>query len=96
MKTRPPIERMAIIYGLLLRQERCTTKTLGAQLEVSRKGVSRDLEFMRDRLGLPITYDSSNFTWCLDARTPRPWWLARPSDKEFRSIAAKWDQGRRA
>ncbi len=31
--------------------------TLAAELEVSRKTVYRDLEFMRDRLGLPIAFD---------------------------------------
>ncbi len=32
-----------------------------AELEVSTKSIHRDVEFMRDRLGLPIEYDGSRF-----------------------------------
>jgi predicted DNA-binding transcriptional regulator YafY len=35
--------------------------TLARELEVSTKSVHRDLEFMRDRLGLPLEYDGSRF-----------------------------------
>ena len=35
--------------------------TLASQLEVCTKSVNRDLEFMRDRLDLPIQYDGSRF-----------------------------------
>jgi proteasome accessory factor B len=35
--------------------------TLARQLEVSTKSIHRDLEFMRDRLGLPIQYDAKRF-----------------------------------
>ena len=35
--------------------------TLARQLEVSTKSIHRDLEFMRDRLELPIEYDGSRF-----------------------------------
>ena len=34
-----------------------TTTTLAAELEVSTKSIQRDLEFMRDRLDLPLKYD---------------------------------------
>ena len=34
---------------------------LGAELEVSTKTITRDIEFMRDRLDLPIEYHSSRF-----------------------------------
>jgi predicted DNA-binding transcriptional regulator YafY len=34
--------------------------TLAATLEVSAKSIHRDLEFMRDRLGLPLTYDPTH------------------------------------
>src|SRR6185369_9443822 len=36
-------------------------ETLAQQLEVSTKTVHRDLEFMRDRLELPIDYNGSRF-----------------------------------
>ena len=35
--------------------------SLARDLEVSSKSVHRDLEFMRDRLGLPIEYDATRF-----------------------------------
>lgn len=35
--------------------------SLAVELEVSTKSVHRDIEFMRDRLGLPIEYDGSRF-----------------------------------
>ena len=35
--------------------------SLARDLEVSSKSIHRDLEFMRDRLGLPIEYDTSRF-----------------------------------
>ena len=34
---------------------------LGRELEVSAKSIQRDVQFMRERLGLPIEYDSSRF-----------------------------------
>lgn len=37
------------------------TTTLARALEVSTKSVQRDIEFMRDRMGLPIAYDGSRF-----------------------------------
>ncbi len=37
------------------------TTTLGRELEVSTKSIQRDLEFMRDRLALPLAYDGSRF-----------------------------------
>jgi predicted DNA-binding transcriptional regulator YafY len=35
--------------------------TLAKELEVTSKTIQRDLEFMRDRLALPLTYDSTRF-----------------------------------
>lgn len=35
--------------------------TLATELEVATKTISRDIEFMRDRLGLPIEYDGARF-----------------------------------
>jgi proteasome accessory factor B len=37
------------------------SSTLASQLEVCTKSIHRDLEFMRDRLELPIQYDSKRF-----------------------------------
>ena len=42
-------------------RKRATAGMLAAELEVSYKTVCRDLEFMRDRLDLPIAADSDGF-----------------------------------
>ena len=42
-----------------------TPPRLASQLEVSTKSIHRDLEFMRDRLELPIEYDGSRFGYLL-------------------------------
>ena len=38
--------------------------TLARELEVSTKSIHRDLEFMRDRLALPLEYNGSRFGYC--------------------------------
>lgn len=40
-----------------------TATTLASQLEVSIKSIHRDLEFMRDRLQLPLSYDEIRHGW---------------------------------
>jgi predicted DNA-binding transcriptional regulator YafY len=56
---RPPLERMLRIHRALQSGEYPNANRLAAELEVSAKSVHRDLEFMRDRMGLPLEYDSS-------------------------------------
>jgi predicted DNA-binding transcriptional regulator YafY len=56
---RPPLERMLRIHRTLQSGQYPNANRLAAELEVSSKSVHRDLEFMRDRLGLPLEYDSS-------------------------------------
>ncbi len=56
--TRPPLERMLQIHQAIQSGRYPNATTLAARLEVSRKSIIRDLEFMRDRLGLPIEYDA--------------------------------------
>jgi len=56
-KSRPPLERMKKIYGWL-QDGRCPNcSTMAAELEVSHKTARRDIDFMRDRMNLPIDYD---------------------------------------
>lgn len=57
--TRPPYDRMARIHAVLLSDKLPTCTSLGRVMEVSPKTIQRDLEFMRDRLGLPLAYDRS-------------------------------------
>lgn len=55
--TRPPLERMLQIHQAVQAGDYPNANTLARRLEVSRKSIVRDLEFMRDRLGLPLEYD---------------------------------------
>ncbi|MCP5523089.1 MAG: WYL domain-containing transcriptional regulator [Verrucomicrobiales bacterium] len=55
--TRPPLERMLRIHQAIQAGGFPNAETLARDLEVSTKSVRRDLEFMRDRLGLPLSYD---------------------------------------
>jgi predicted DNA-binding transcriptional regulator YafY len=55
--SRPPLERMLRIHQAIHAGEYPNATTLGRQLEVSTKSIHRDLEFMRDRLELPLEYD---------------------------------------
>jgi predicted DNA-binding transcriptional regulator YafY len=56
--SRPPLERMLRIHEELRRGALVNCTKLVRTLEVSRKTIVRDIAFMRDRLDLPIEYDS--------------------------------------
>ena len=60
-RARPPLERMLRIHQALSSGNYPNANTLARQLEVSTKSIHRDLEFMRDRMELPIQYDGSRF-----------------------------------
>lgn len=55
--TRAPLERMLRIHQAIVAGGFPNASTLARDLEVSVKSVRRDLEFMRDRLQLPLEYD---------------------------------------
>ncbi len=59
--SRPPLERMLRIHQLLHARKYPNARTLSADLEVSPKSIHRDVDFMRDRLDLPIDYDRTRF-----------------------------------
>src|SRR5687767_4985708 len=48
--TRAPIERMVRVYSALKERRMVNCTTMARDLEVSVRSVSRDIEFMRDRL----------------------------------------------
>src|SRR5215469_15577308 len=54
---RPPLERMLRIHQAIQSGAFPNASLLAAQLEVSTKSIHRDLEFMRDRLQLPLEFD---------------------------------------
>ena len=56
--TRPPMERMWRIHREISEGDHPNCQGLAMELEVSAKTVMRDLEFIRDRLGLPLEYDA--------------------------------------
>ena len=58
--TRPPIERMLQIHKAIQGGTHPNASTLALELEVSTKCIHRDLEFMRDRLELPLAYDPAH------------------------------------
>jgi predicted DNA-binding transcriptional regulator YafY len=56
--TRPPMERMWRIHREISEGDYPNCQGLATELEVSAKTVMRDVEFMRDRLSLPLEYDA--------------------------------------
>src|SRR5262249_51008404 len=58
---RPPLERMLRIHQAIQTGNFPNASTLARELEVSTKSIHRDIEFMRDRLELPIEYDGAKF-----------------------------------
>ena len=49
--------RMLQIHEHLQTGGRKNCRTLAASLEVSPRTIQRDIDFMRDQLGLPVEYD---------------------------------------
>jgi proteasome accessory factor B len=54
---RPPLERMLRIHQAIQTGQCPNVRDLALELEVSTKSIHRDLEFMRDRLELPLEFD---------------------------------------
>lgn len=63
LTSRPPIVRMFQIHAALADGESVNCSTLALRLETCPKTIYRDLNFMRDRLRLPLTYHALNRTW---------------------------------
>ena len=57
MVCRPPLERMLRIHQAIQTDRFPNATALAQELEVSHKTIARDLEFMRERLDLPVEYD---------------------------------------
>lgn len=57
LRSRPPLERMLRIHQAVSSGKYPNASTLAREIEVAAKTIHRDMEFMRDRLGLPIEYD---------------------------------------
>jgi proteasome accessory factor B len=59
--SRPPLQRMMRLHAALKSHHFPNCQKIAAELEVSPKTIQRDVEFMRDRLGLPIAYHAGRF-----------------------------------
>ena len=57
LHSRPPLERMLRIHQALSSGKFPNASTLAREIEVTAKTIHRDIEFMRDRLNLPIEFD---------------------------------------
>jgi predicted DNA-binding transcriptional regulator YafY len=57
LHSRPPLERMLRIHQALASGRFPNASTLAREIEVATKTIHRDIEFMRDRLGLPIEFN---------------------------------------
>ncbi len=60
LHSRPPLERMLRIHQALQAGGFPNAVRLAREIEVSTKTIHRDLEFMRDRLNLPVEYDHTH------------------------------------
>src|SRR5881397_1953268 len=56
-RSRPPLERMLRIHRAVQAGNYPNATVLAGELEVSTKSIHRDIEFMRDRLELPVEFD---------------------------------------
>ena len=56
--SRPPLERMMRFHNLIKEDSFPNCTKLAQEFEVTVRTVMRDLDFMRDRLLLPIEFDS--------------------------------------
>ncbi|HEU6449429.1 MAG TPA: WYL domain-containing protein [Verrucomicrobiae bacterium] len=54
---RPPLERMLRIHQAIQSGKFPNANSLAAEIEVSPKTIQRDMEFMRDRMNLPLKFD---------------------------------------
>ncbi len=59
--SRPPLYRMMQLHSQLKARRFPNCRKVAAELEVSPKTIQRDIDFMRDQLGLPIEYDPLRF-----------------------------------
>jgi len=57
LMTRPPLDRMQRIFHAIKLSQFPNRVRLATDIEVTTKTIQRDLDFMRDRLNLPIAYN---------------------------------------
>ena len=60
LHSRPPLERMLKIHQALLSGKYPNASSLAQEIEVAAKTIHRDMEFMRDRMNLPIQFSGAH------------------------------------
>jgi predicted DNA-binding transcriptional regulator YafY len=60
LRSRPPLERMLRIHQALQSGKFPNASSLASEIEVTSKTIHRDIEFMRDRMNLPIQFDGGH------------------------------------
>lgn len=63
LSNRPSLERYQLIFNRIKNGQRATVRQLAADLGVSTKTIYRDLDYMRDRMQLPIAYNADNHAY---------------------------------
>src|ERR1041385_2891846 len=58
-RNRPPLERVCTIFHKLKNNQLPNCTSLSEEFGCDEKTIRRDIDFMRDRQGLPIDYDAS-------------------------------------
>lgn len=69
--TRPPLDRMRRIHEWINEGGFPNAVTMGRDLDVADRTVKRDIEFMRDRWGLPICYDEEHYGYYYSTKVDR-------------------------
>ncbi|MCX6886739.1 MAG: WYL domain-containing protein [Verrucomicrobia bacterium] len=64
LHSRPPYERMMYIHDQVKGGKHPNCTELSRHLEVNRRTILRDIEFMKDRFQLPIEYDPQSLGFC--------------------------------
>lgn len=60
-QTRAPIDRITRIHGAIAKGKFPNASDLARELEVSTKSIKRDIEFMRERMNLPLEYNTRKY-----------------------------------
>ena len=61
VQSRPPLARMMRLHERIKAGAFPNCRKLADEFEVSSKTIQRDIDFMRDRMGMPIEYDQLHF-----------------------------------
>lgn len=60
---RSALDRIVHLHRRLSNEQFVTAESLGGELEVSSRTIKRDIELMRDRLGVPIAWDAATHSY---------------------------------